>query len=159
MGRVAPQGGVLDAEPAARYADDVAGNVTIELQGALTTRPAACNGAGPVGNSGPVIMLGLAGSSRAVTQQASATVQVIDSPAAFVALPLATDQRSTVLYLRALDLQPIEVRLTFETSAQAVLPVAGGGSVLLEAPPDDRISLVEVRGQNRISWLAGGGIV
>jgi hypothetical protein len=137
----------------------VEGNVTIEIQGALSARPAACNGAGPVGNSGPVITLGLAASSRAVTQQSSATVQVIDSAAVFVALPIAANQRSTVLYLRSLDLSPIGIRLTFEVSAVAILPVAGGGSVMLEAPPDDRISLVEVQGQGRISWLAGGGIV
>ncbi len=133
--------------------------MTIEIQGALSARPAACNGAGPVGNSGPVITLGLAASSRAVTQQSSATVQVIDSPAAFVALPIAANQRSTFLYLRSLDTAPLELRLTFEVAAQAILPVAGGGSAMLEAPPDDRISLVEVRGAGRISWLAGGGIV
>ncbi len=137
----------------------MAGNVTIDLQGALSTRPAACNGAGPVGNSGPVIILGLAPSSRSVEQQASATVQVIDSANAFVALPIAADQRSTFVYLRVLDLAPIDVRLTYEDTSTATHPLAGGGSMMLEQPPDNRISLVEVQGQGRISWLAGGGIV
>ena len=135
------------------------GNVSIEIQGALLTRPAACNGAGPGGNSGPVITLGLAASSRSVAQQASATVQVIDSAAVFVALPIASNQRTTVVYLRVLDLAPMAMRITYEVSAQVEIPIAGSGSVLLELPPDDRATLIEIRGQGRISWLAGGGIV
>lgn len=137
----------------------MAGNVSIDIQGALTTRPAACNGAGPVGNSGPVITLGLAPTSKSVDQQASATVQVIDSAAVFVALPIAADQRTTFFYLRVLDLAPMTIRLTQEISALHSQAIAGQGSVMLEFPPDDRASLIEIQGQGRISWLAGGGIV
>ncbi len=66
----------------------VAANVTIQLQGALSTKPAAPCGVGSGGTTGPVFVLGLATANRSATQLTSATSQTIDSPASFEVLPL-----------------------------------------------------------------------
>jgi hypothetical protein len=134
-------------------------NATIELRGAILTRPAAANACGSASSSGPVFQLALAPANRSATSLSSSTVQVVDSPAAYEALPIAANQRSTFVYLHALDLSPWAVRITFETSVQAVIPLSGSGTWMLELPADDRITLVEVQGQGRLEWTAAGGIV
>ena len=134
-------------------------NATIELRGAILTRPAAANACGSSSSSGPVFQLSLAAANRSATSLSSSTVQVIDSPGGFEALPIAANQRSTFVYLHALDISPWAVRLTFETTAQAVIPLSGSGTWLQEFPSDDRVMLVEVQGQGRIEWTASGGIV
>ena len=106
-----------------------------------------------------MFQLALAPANRSATSLSSSTVQVVDSPAAYEALPIAANQRSTFVYLHALDISPWAVRLTFEATAQAVIPLSGSGTWLQEFPLDDRVTLVEVQGQGRLEWTAAGGIV
>ena len=106
-----------------------------------------------------MFQLSLAAANRSATSLSSSTVQVIDSPGGFEALPIAANQRSTFVYLHALDISPWAIRLTFETTAQAVIPLSGSGTWMQEFPSDDRVMLVEVQGQGRIEWTASGGIV
>jgi hypothetical protein len=137
----------------------VAGNVSIQLQGALSTKPAASCGVGSGGTTGPNFVLSLATANRSATQLTSATSQTIDSPAAFEVLPIPTNQRSTLIYLRGQDLAPLRVRLTFEVSATIEVPLGGNGNLMQEFPTDDRVVTVAVQGQGRIEWLASGAIV
>ena len=138
----------------------MAGNVSIDLKGALSTKPAASCGVGSGGTTGPNFVLSLATANRSATQLTSATSQTVDSPGAFEVLPIPVNQRSTLIFLRGQDLAPLRVRLTFETSAAVELPVGGNGNFgPLEFPPDDRVVTVAIRGQGRIEWLASGAIV
>lgn len=141
------------------HAGVATGNASIELKGAIITRPASANACGNSTTSGPVFQLALAAANRSAASLSSATVQVIASPAAYEALPIAANQRSTFVYLRGLDIGPWAIRLTFETTAQAVIPLSSNGSFLMEFPADDRVTLVELQGSGRVEWIAAGGIV
>lgn len=132
-------------------------NVSLDLRGALTSRPATCNAVNTAGSSGPTFNLALRTENKSATQEASSTLQVIDSADDFIALPIAANQRSTVIYLRTLEFAPMSLRLTFEVSDPVVLPIRG--AFLLELPADDRLTTVEIQGQGQIEWLAAGGIV
>lgn len=134
-------------------------NVSITLKGSLTTRPAACNGAGSGSTSGPVFSISLDAANRSASSQVGATVQSIDNPSAFEALPIPASQRSTLVYLRGLDLAPLILRLTFEVSSAVEIPLAGNSPFLSCFAADDRVTEVAVKGQGRIEWLAAGGIV
>ena len=135
----------------------MASNVTVQLQGVLLTKPATCNGSGSVGSSGPVFNLALRTVNASATSEETSMAWTLDSAVAFVPLSISPSMRLTVLYLRVTTSAPILVRLTFEASAQIVVPVSG--SLLLEFPADDRVSLVELQGQGQVEWLAAGAIV
>jgi hypothetical protein len=100
------------------------------------------------------IKLALRTDNRSATTAPGNPHQTIDSPAAFEALPLPPASAYKVLALAMATSSPLAVRLTFQISAQAVIPVRG--LLLLEAPADDRITLVEVQGQGTLSWLLTG---
>lgn len=134
-------------------------NATVELRGVLLIKPAAANGCGSSSTSGPIFNLALSPNGRAPASTVSMQPHTIDSPNAFEALPIAANLRGQVLYLRALDFGPWLVRLSFEASAQAVVPLAGQALYLSEFPVDDRLTAVELQGQGRIEWTVAGGIV
>jgi hypothetical protein len=136
-----------------------AANVSISLQGALTTRPASCNGASSGSTSGPVFTLGLPSALRSATSQVGATIQTIDSAASFEALLIPTNQRTTLAYLRGLDIAPLIMRLTFETSDPVEIPLGSNAPFLSGFAADDRVTEIAIKGQGRIEWLAAGGIV
>jgi hypothetical protein len=135
------------------------GNVSLTLNGALTARPASCNGVGSGGASGPTFPLLLSPANRAVASQGGQTVQVIDSADDYEVLGIPANQATTVALVQLLDMSPFMLRLTFESSAQVEIPVAGNGLWVQEFPADDRVTELAVKGQGRISWLAGGQIV
>jgi hypothetical protein len=134
-------------------------NVSLTLDAVLTTKPTASNGCGSGGTSGPVFKITLSAQHRSAESQASATVQVIDSPGSFEVLPIPANQRSTVAYLRSLDSSPIMLRLTFESSDPVEIPLAGQDPWLQGFPNDDRLATLAVQGSGRIEWIAAGGIV
>lgn len=134
-------------------------NAVMESRGVLLIKPAAANGCGSSRTSGPIFDLTLSPNGRAPSSTASMQPQTIDSANAFEALPIAANLRGQVLFVRALDIGPWLMRLTFETSPQAVIPIAGAGFYLSEFPADDRVTAVELQGQGRIEWTIGGGIV
>jgi hypothetical protein len=134
-------------------------NVSISLQGALTTRPASCNGASSGSTSGPVFTLGLPSALRSATSQVGGTIQTIDSAASFEALPIPANQRTTLAYLRGLDIAPLIMRLTFETSDPVEIPLGSNAPFLSGFAADDRVTEIAIKGQGRIEWLAAGGIV
>ena len=137
----------------------MAANASLDLRGRLSIKPAAANGCGSSNTSGPSFELVLSPNGRAASATASMQPQTIDSPAVFEALPLAANLRGQVIYIRSLDLQPWLVRLSFEVTAQAVIPLGGQALLLLELPADDRLTAVELQGQGRIEWTVAGGIV
>lgn len=86
-------------------------------------------------------------------------MQVIDSADDFEVLGIPANQATTVALVQILDMSPFMLRLTFESSGQREVPVAGLGLWVQEFPADDRVTELAVQGQGRIGWLAGGQIV
>jgi hypothetical protein len=135
----------------------VASNVSIDLNGYLLSRPAACNAAPGIGNSGPVFQLGLRTQNRQATIDQGQTVASIDSAGAFVTLPWPSGLLATVFYLRTAEWPSgWFLRLTYETSDPVELPIHG--LILIETPADDRISGVQLKGAGQFGWYAAGAI-
>lgn len=132
-------------------------NLSINLAGQLLARPATCNGAGNEGGSGPVFQLGLLTGNKSAAAEISQTATTIDSALAFEALPFQSNFRARLLYLRTKDLAAFDLRLTYEGSGIVTIPLRG--TVLLETPADDRLSLVELQGQGSLEWFAAGDLV
>ncbi|HVI04136.1 MAG TPA: hypothetical protein VM869_35840 [Enhygromyxa sp.] len=132
-------------------------NVSVKLEGSLLLQPATCNGAMGTGNVGPVFALGLRMAQRSAEVEVSQIITTIDSTDAYVALPWPAGLHATTFYLRTADFPSgWSLRLTYESSGQKVLPVHG--TVLLEAPVDDRITAAELQGSGQFGWAAAGTI-
>jgi hypothetical protein len=139
------------------YPERVSGNVSIELSGYLLSRPAACNAAPGIGNSGPVFQLGLRSANRQASVDQGQTVAIIDSADEFEALPWPTGLTATVFYLRTAEWPAgWALRITYETSDPVELPIHG--MIFLETPADDRITGVELKGAGQFGWYAAGSI-
>jgi hypothetical protein len=138
------------------YPDRVA-NISLDLNGYLLSRPAACNGAPGIGNSGPTFQLGLRSENRSASVDQGQTVASISSPDAFVELPWPPGLHATVFYLRTAEFPSgWRIRITYETSDPVELPIHG--LILLETPSDDRIAGVELQGSGQYGWYAAGAI-
>lgn len=133
------------------------GNVSITLKGSLSAKASKCNGAGSA--QGPAFTLSLEPASCSPGELGGWLVATIDSVGDFQALPVASGFRANLIYLHSLDLAPWIVRLTFVESDPIEMPLRGGGMWLQEFPDDDRVVSIELKGQGRIEWLAGGEIV
>lgn len=132
-------------------------NVSIDLQGAIGSRPAVCNGATGSGNSGPQFQLSLRAANRSAAADQGQTLTTIDDTVNYVALPWPTGLHATVFYLRTADFPAgWTLRLTYETTGQVVLPIHG--TVLLETQVDDRITAAEIKGSGQFGWFAAGAI-
>lgn len=129
-------------------------NISTNLAGALTSRPATCNGAGSSGSSGPALAFNISDSAAA---NASSTFTTVDSALAFTPLALPANLRARLLYIRILTTAKMTLRLTYEVTGLVVEPVIG--LWVKQFPADDRVSLIELQGQGDLEWYAAGGIV
>lgn len=124
--------------------------ITVTFQGRLTAQPQ------PVG---PASGISFAAESNLAATAWQATGQDTIQTGTFTALPWPELNVAEVLGLQVKSGPPLYARLTFQTSAQAVVPVAS--SLLLTFPADDLLTLLELTGGSEgeattFEWLAAG---
>lgn len=80
----------------------------------------------------------------------------VESPAAYVALPISANLRGRVFFLRLRGTTtPIDIRLTLATTGAVVIPQVRG-MVLMEFDEAEQISAVEVQGTATFDWVLTG---
>lgn len=135
----------------------MAGEISVTLKGSIGSRPAACNGFGTTGSSGPTFRLELPASARSASNDEGSTRRTIDSPGALASIDYPSNLRATVIYMRVLTTSPMVLELTLETTGVVVRPLVGPYFDVF--PVDDRVSGIRVQGQGDIEWYAAGGVV
>ena len=124
--------------------------ITVTFQGRLTAQPQ------PVGPASGITFAAesnLAATAWQMTGQD--TIQTGD----FAEVPWPAGNLAEILGLQVMSGPPLYARLTFQTSDQAVVPVAS--SLLLTFPADDLLTLLEITGGSEgeattFEWLAAG---
>jgi hypothetical protein len=130
--------------------------ISLKLDGSLTAVPSpnGCPTGGGAVSGSTVIPLALRADNKSADTAPGNANQVIDSAAAFVALDLG-GAFGRVLYVSMATDAPMDLRITFEVSAQVVLPLRGSLGPW-ELPAADRITALEVRGQGSFRWVVYG---
>lgn len=124
--------------------------ITVTFQGRLTAQPQ------PVG---PASGITFAAEANLAATAWQLTGQDTIQTGEFVELPWPELNLCEVLGLQVKSGPPLYARLTFQTSAQAVVPVAS--SLALTFPAGDRLTLLELTGGSEgesttFEWLAAG---
>lgn len=105
--------------------------------------------------TGPTFELALRAKNADVKQALGPISMVVDSAAAFLALPIAPGTLGTVTMLMTGN-NVFDVRLTYEDATTDEIAVCG--LWLQEHDHDNRVTLVEVQGEGTIAYLIAGGI-
>ena len=127
-----------------------------ELTGSLQIKPAA--GSNPQGSNGCQFGLSIRNDSKAPARENSSGTGNIDSAASFVALPVDTNMRGKVLYLRTKEdgsPGPFDVRITQLAAGQAVISGVKG-LLVIEVDPAEYITAVELQGVGQFEWALFG---
>ena len=124
--------------------------ITVTFQGKLTAQPQ------PVG---PASGITFAAESNLAATAWQLTGQDTIQTGSFTTIPWPVFNEAEVLGLQVKSGPPLYARLSFQTSDQAVVPVAS--SLLLTFPEGDRLTLLEIWGGSdaeatTFEWLASG---
>lgn len=103
--------------------------------------------------TGPTLDLQLREHNRCPKTHAGGVVVPIESPAAYVALPMQPAQLAGVIVLRTYNASFL-VRLTRADTTTLVIPLQG--LLVYEPPADNRLTLIEVQGSGEVAWHASG---
>lgn len=134
----------------------MAGALVVQLTGGATLvagPPSACEP--PASPSGTTIPLMLTPCQKSIGAQSGDQQMVLNSPNAFVALAGVgtTVQQVTTFFFKSQA--PVKLRLTFEDSSVAVIPVYGNVGPI-EFDPANYLTLAECQGAGSIEWFAAG---
>lgn len=105
--------------------------------------------------TGPTYELALRAKNADVKQALGSIKLVIDSPAAFVALPIAPGTLATVTMLGTGE-NVFDVRFTYEDATTDTIVVKG--LLVMEHDPLNCVTAVEVQGEGTVQYLIAGGL-
>lgn len=130
-------------------------SLAVKLEGTLQVllSKGACEEEGVT--NGPAFELGLRPKNTGVKQALGVISMIVETPNAFAALPIPPGTLGSVTMLSTGN-TVFDVRLTFEDAATVTIAVCG--LWLQEHDPDNRVTLVEVQGEGKISYLIAGGL-
>lgn len=128
-----------------------------KLTGTFSVTPS--QGVEPLGSTGCSYGLSLLTSNQAPTKENSSGLGTIDSSGSFVALPIDTDMRGQVFYIRTnrggSSPGPVDIRLTQLATGTTVIKAVKGVFVV-EVDSTEAITLVELQGVANFEWALTG---
>lgn len=128
----------------------------MELEGRLSVTLSAGSCAPSDGvTTGPTIDLAIREKNRCPKTYAGSIVTPINSPNAYVTLPMQPSQRAGLLFIDTEDAE-FTLRLTRADDTTKVLELQG--TLLYEVPAANLVKLIEVQGSGTITWHASGPI-
>ena len=127
--------------------------LTVKLQGTFEIKPSA-DAASP-GDGGSQYGVQLQGVHQSATIENSQSQAFIDSPSAFVSLPISSNMQGLTLFFSMDDgAASGSIRITFSTTGVVTMPVRG--TCILECDTTDHITSVEFQGTSTFDWALTG---
>ena len=126
--------------------------VSLEGRLSVTLSSGSCTPSDGV-TTGPTIDLALREKNMAPKTYAGSIVTPINSPNAYVTLPMQPSQRAGLILIGTEDAE-FSLRITRDDNTSLVIPLQG--SFVYEVPSGNLVKLIEVQGSGPIQWHASG---
>lgn len=129
-------------------------NLSAELSGSLAVKTSS-NCSPTASKSGRAISLELYNRNTGPDSDLGSSQYDVNSPNAFVGLPIGSSLRVRVFGMRVIAGGPFDVRLTQATAGQRTIDSVLG-VFLIELDPADELTAIDLQGSGQIEWLAFG---